>query len=119
MTIASIAISAIMLLTPCTDTLTAENGTVQGPSGKETYYNLPMEGVVEIMRAEGYQEEDYPYWIREDGMKMLGPYVMVAGDLDIRPRGTLVPTSRGMGIVADTGTFTEADSYQLDLAVTW
>lgn len=99
--------------------ITRENGTVQGPSGKETYYNLPMEGVVRIMRNAGYSEEDYPYWIRDDGCKMLGPYIMVAADQSIRPLGSIVPTSRGMGIVSDTGTFIYTNPTQLDLAVSW
>ena len=33
--------------------LTASAGTINGPSGKETYYNLNMSGVVSIMRSLG------------------------------------------------------------------
>lgn len=99
--------------------LTAENGTVEGPSGTETYYNLPMDGVLEIMRGAGWDEESFPYWERDDGMKMLGPYIMVAADQSIRPLGTVVETTRGLGIVCDTGTFIYTNSRQLDLAVTW
>ena len=97
--------------------LTATKGVNYGPSGKETYYNLPMDGVIEIMRiyCDNYDE----HWIREDGCHMLGDYIMVAADLSIRPRGSLVPTSLGMGIVCDTGGFIYNDAYQLDIAVVW
>lgn len=96
--------------------LTRSNGVNQGPSGKETYYNLPMGGVIRIMKNQGY---NYSYWVREDGVKMFGDYVMVAADLSIRPRGSLIPTSLGMGIVCDTGTFIYSNRTQLDIAVTW
>ncbi|MCF0245528.1 MAG: hypothetical protein HUJ55_01755 [Ileibacterium sp.] len=91
-------------------------GVKYGPSGKETYYNLPMGGVISIMRAMGNTDR---YWVREDGVKMLGDYVMVAAQLDLRPRGSLVPTSLGMGIVCDTGTFALKNPTQLDIAVDW
>ena len=96
--------------------LTPTLGTIMGPSGKETYYNLDMTGVIAIMRRRGNTD---PYWIREDGCKMLGPYIMIAANLDIRPRGTLVPTSLGMGIVCDTGAFAHRNIYQIDIAVDW
>lgn len=96
--------------------LTRSAGVNQGPSGRETYYNLPMQGVISIMRSIGNNDE---YWVREDGVKMLGDYVMVAAHLPTRPRGSLVPTSLGMGIVCDTGTFALSDHTQLDIAVNW
>ena len=96
--------------------LTKSRGTITGPSGKETYYNLNMGGVVSIMRRMGNTDE---YWVRDDGCKMLGDYIMVAADLDIHPRGSLVDTSLGKGIVCDTGAFTARNPYQLDIAVTW
>jgi hypothetical protein len=96
--------------------LTASAGVFYGPSGKETYYNLDMSGVVAIMRAMGNTDE---YWVRSDGVKMLGDYVMVAADLSLRPRGTLVQTSLGMGIVCDTGSFALSNPTQLDIAVNW
>lgn len=101
------------------DVLNAFNGSIQGPSGTETYYNLPMEGVVSIMRDMGFDEESYPYRVREDGVKMLGDYVMCAADLDIRPRGSLIQSSLGTAIVCDTGSFVEIDPEQLDIAVNW
>ena len=99
--------------------LTKQAGTVQGPSGKETYYNLPMGGVVSIMRSMGFSQEEYPYWIREDGVKMLGEYVMIAAHLGNHPRGSVVPTSRGFGLVCDTGGFAKSNPTQLDLATAW
>lgn len=99
--------------------LTRESGTFDGPSGKETYYNLDMSGVVEIMRSCGYDEVKYPYWVRDDGVKMLGDYVMVAASFDIRPRGTILDSSLGSAIVCDTGGFASYNQTQLDIAVDW
>lgn len=99
--------------------LTKSKGVNYGPSGKETYYNLPMDGVVRIMRNQGYSESEYPYWVREDGVKMLGDYVMIAANLDERPRGSLVPTSLGMGIVCDTGGFASSSRTWIDIATNW
>ena len=99
--------------------LNRHNGTVLGPSGKETYYNLNMSSVVRIMRKAGFSEEEYPYWIREDGCKMLGSYIMCAADLNLRPRGSLVESSLGTCIVADTGDFIYANPTQIDIAVAW
>lgn len=99
--------------------LTATGGVYAGPSGKETYYNLNMKGVVKIMRNLGYSEEEYPYWVREDGCKMLGDYIMVAANLEERPKGTIVETSLGDAIVCDTGGFAKNNRTQLDIAVNW
>lgn len=96
--------------------LTKSKGVNMGPSGKETYYNLPMAGVVSIMRSMGNHDD---YWVREDGVKMLGSHVMVAANLSVHPRGSLVETSLGMGIVCDTGGFVAGNPNQLDIAVNW
>ena len=104
---------------PTENCLNPYNGVYEGPSGHETYYNLDMSGVIEIMRGMGYSEADYPYWIREDGVKMFGPYVMVAASLDIRPKGTILPCSLGEAIVVDTGGFAYYNQTQLDIAVNW
>lgn len=96
--------------------LTKQAGTVQGPSGKETYYNLNMSGVVSRLHRMGYSGE---YWVRDDGVKMFGNYILVAASFDIRPIGTILPTSLGMGIVADTGGFARYNKYQLDIATNW
>ena len=99
--------------------ITKRGGVYNGPSGKETYYNLPMQGVIRIMRNLGYSEEEYPYWIRKDGVKMFGDYIMVAANLDIRPKGTILECSLGTAIVCDTGDFAKTNKTQLDIAVDW
>ena len=99
--------------------LTKKIGVFNGPSGKETYYNLPMGGVISIMRSLGYTEEEYPYWVRDDGVKMFGNYVMVAANLEIRPKGTILECSLGTAIVVDTGGFASHNIEQLDIAVNW
>ena len=69
----------------------------------ETYYDLDMSWCIGVMRDMGYDEVNYPYWIRSDGVKMLGDYVMCAADFDYEPRGTFTMTSLGPAIVVDTG----------------
>ena len=96
--------------------LTAWMGVNYGPSGKETYYNLNMNGVIALMQAAGFYAE---YWVRDDGVKMYGDYVMAACGFTVRPRGTIVETSLGTAICADTGTFSYTDPYQIDIAVDW
>lgn len=99
--------------------LTKSKGIHQGPSGLESWYDLPMGGVVKIMRDAGFSEEEYPYWVREDGCKMLGDCIMVATCFDIRPRGTVVETSLGIGLACDTGSFAKSNPTQIDIAVSW
>lgn len=96
--------------------LTRSRGTITGPSGKETYYNLNMSGCISIMNGRGFSE---PYWVRSDGVKMYGYYVMCAAGLNIRPKGSIVESSNGLAIVVDTGGFASGNPRQLDLAVTW
>lgn len=79
----------------------------------ETYYCLPMDGVVEWMHSLGYEGE---YWVREDGCKMLGEYIMVAADYDWMPKGSIVETSLGTAMVCDTG---EGGWYWFDIATNW
>lgn len=101
------------------DVLTPSKGVNYYGNHKETYYNLDMSGVINIMRDLGYSEEEYPYWIRDDGCKMFGDYIIIAASLNNYPRGTIVKTSLGNGIVCDTGSFADSDPYQIDIAVTW
>lgn len=96
--------------------LSKSKGVNHGPSGKETYYNLPMQGIINIMRKMGNNNK---YWIRKDGCKMLGNYIIAAANLKIRPRGSIVNTSLGKAIVCDTGSFAKRNAYQLDIATTW
>ncbi len=96
--------------------LTRAAGVNQGPSGYETYYNLNMNGVVKIMRGMGNNDK---YWVRSDGVKMLGNYVMVGADFNKHPRGSIVNTSLGQGIVVDTGCFAYGNKNQYDIATAW
>lgn len=126
--------------TPITDILPAEPGwkgprlnrrigTIIGPSGKETYYNLNMRGIVNSIHRKGWVWQDIAaehkqnvagdYYIREDGVKMLGNYIMVAANLSVHPRGSLVETSLGTGVVVDTGEFAKHNVHQIDIAVNW
>ena len=96
--------------------LSRSRGAISGPSGKETYYNLNMSGCINIMNSRGFHE---PYWVRSDGVKMYGYYVMCAAGLSIRPKGSIVESSNGLAIVVDTGGFASRNPRQLDIAVTW
>jgi hypothetical protein len=65
----------------------------------------------------GYYEK---YWVRSDGVKMYGKYVCCACDLNKHPKGSLLETSLGTGIVVDTGDFVHNGSgVDIDIAVTW
>lgn len=100
--------------------LTATGGIFYGASGMEKWYSLPMDGVVNIMRGLGFNEADYPYWIRDDGCKMLGDYIILAANLEVRPRGTILETSRGLGIVCDSCVAAYGEDITLvDVAVSW
>ena len=96
--------------------LSRSKGAVYGPSGKETYYNLNMSGCVRNMNRRGYY---YDVWVRNDGCKMFGDYIMCAANLSVHPFGSLVECSLGTCIVVDTGGFAAGNPNQLDIAVTW
>jgi len=98
---------------PAGDVLNPEDGINYFYGVLETYYNLPMEGVVDWMHSLGYE---YDYWVREDGVKMFGPYVMVAADYGWMPKGSILETSLGLAMVCDTG---EGGWYWTDIAVDW
>ena len=101
--------------------LTKQAGILHnGPAGgDESFYDLNMTRVVKTMRDKGFDKENYPYWERADGVKMLGNFVMVAANLEVHPRGTLVQTSLGMGLVCDTGAFAKTNKLKLDIATNW
>lgn len=96
--------------------ISSSRGAVTGPNGRETYYNLNMSGVVSIMHSAGYSGT---YWVRSDGVKMFGNYVMVAANLSLHPKGSIVRSSVGLAIVVDTGGFASSNPQQLDIATTW
>lgn len=99
-----------------TDGLTARGGVNYYGEQKETYYNLNMNGVVNNAQSSGIEGD---YWVREDGVKMYGEYVIVAANQDVHPYGTTVDTSLGEGIVLDTGTFANSNPTQVDIATEW
>lgn len=101
--------------------LTKKGGVIHnGPAGgDETYYDLNMNKVVKVMRDKGFDEANFPYWVRDDGVKMLGNFVMVAANLEVHPRGTIVQTSLGVGLVCDTGEFAKTNRLKLDIATSW
>lgn len=96
--------------------LTAQLGRITYDGHMETYYNLNMRYVCKRAAENGIQLD---YWVRADGVKMIGPYVIVAADWNIHPYGSEVETSRGTGLVLDTGDFTKDDPSTVDIAVTW
>lgn len=88
--------------------LTKSSGVYYYEGRKETYYNLDMENVILNAQALGIQGD---YWIRNDGVKMYGDYVIVASQAK---KGTIIETSLGTGIVLD---YCPANS--VDIATNW
>lgn len=98
--------------------LTKSAGVINGPSGKESYYNMDMSNIIAIAQNGGIEGE---YWIREDGVKMYGSYIMCACDVSgtVRNRYDIVQTSLGTGICLDTGGFAASNPWQIDIATDW
>lgn len=95
---------------------TAANGvTVER---KETYYDLPMSGVMSLVA--GACGVPASYTLRADGAKVdVDGYVLVAANLSRYPRCSVVETSLGPGKVYDTGGFAASNPEQFDLATDW
>lgn len=108
---------SLMLVTPIQAKLNRRDGVNYYKGTKETYYNLNMKRIYE--RADRNFGSHHKKWIREDGVKCYGPYVIVAAPLDIHPYGSIIETSLGEGIVLDTGAFAETNKDQIDIAVDW
>ena len=101
-----------------TNHLTKRGGVFYYNGTKETYYNLNMSGI--YAKADKNFGSHHKKWIREDGVKMYGPYVVLAVPFDVYPYGTTdIPTSLGLGIALDTGAFAETNKDQIDIAVDW
>ena len=62
---------------------------------------------------------DMKYSVRDDGVKMIGPYIMVAANLQTHPKGSIVETSLGTAIVVDQCGAAATDRTLLDIATTW
>lgn len=88
--------------------LTPQSGVNYHNGRKETYYNLNMSGVISNAQAMGINGN---YWVRDDGVKMYGDYVIVASQ---DSKGTLIDTSVGQGIVLDY-----CPAGTVDIATTW
>lgn len=88
--------------------LTPSSGVNWFNGRKETYYNLNMSGVVANAKNMGIEGD---YWVRGDGVKMYGGYVIVAAQMD---KGTIIDTSLGTGIVLDY-----CPAGTIDIAVSW
>ena len=97
----------------CAVILTAKLGTVQFEGHKETWYNLNMNRVVRRAQNMGIPAE---YHVREDGVKMFGPWVIVAAHPS-KIRYSIVQTSLGEGIILDT--HTAKDTELIDIATAW
>ena len=96
--------------------LTKSGGVNYYGDQKETYYNLNMNGVVNNAQNAGVEGD---YWVRDDGVKMYGEYVIVAANQEVHPYGSTVETSLGTGIVLDTGGFAAGNPTQVDIATDW
>ena len=85
---------------------------------QETYYDLPMGGVMaNVSRVCGTSAY---YTVREDGVKVdADGYVLVAANLSRYPRCSIVETSLGQGKVYDTGGFAVGNPEQFDIATDW
>ena len=90
------------------DVLTPSGGVNSFNGNTETYYNLDMSGVIANAQNMGIQGD---YWVRDDGVKMYGDYVIVASQHD---KGTIIDTSLGTGIVLDY-----CPAGTVDIATAW
>ena len=102
-----------VLMILATVVLTAGLGRITYNGHTETWYDLPMDKCVKRAHDMGIPCE---YWVRDDGVKMFGQWVIVAAHPS-KTRYTLVQTSLGTGIILDTH---ETDDTELiDIATTW
>lgn len=94
--------------------LTARLGTISYGDHRETYYNLNMSRITE--RADAFYGLNDVYAVREDGVKTYNGFVILATDWNEYPFGSVIETSRGIGIVLDHHS---TDKEIVDLAVDW
>ncbi|MBQ1295606.1 MAG: hypothetical protein IIY21_16290 [Clostridiales bacterium] len=94
--------------------LTASLGRITFNGHTETWYDLPMDRV--IQEADAMIGVSDMYYIREDGVKMYGPWVIVASHPSV-PRYSFVDTSLGLGIVLDRHEMPDKNLY--DIATDW
>lgn len=104
-----------LLQVPVSAKLTKSGGVNYYEGHKETWYNLSMDRVLE--RADRNFGKHHKRWIRDDGAKMYGPYIIAAGAVD--RYGEIIGTSLGEAIILDTGAFALDNPTQIDVAVNW
>jgi hypothetical protein len=75
-----------------------------------------MDAVVKGLEKAGIAGE---YWVRSDGVKMYGDYIICACGYSVHPKYSTVETSLGTGICADTGGFASREPSLIDIAVNW
>lgn len=102
-----------VLMILATVVLTAGLGRIQYGDHTETWYNLPMNRCVQRAQDMGIPCE---YWVRDDGVKMFGQWVIVAAHPS-KTRYTFVDTSLGQGIILDFHTTPNTELY--DIATSW
>lgn len=93
--------------------LTAALGRITYGNHTESWYDLPMNRVVTNAQEAGIPCE---YWVRDDGVKMFGEWVIVASHPSV-PRYSLVETSLGTGIILDRHSVDNVNLY--DIATVW
>ena len=103
-----------VLATLLTMVLTAKLGRIQFEGHDETWYNLPMSNVIE--RSDAAIGLSDMYWIREDGVKMYGQWVICAAHPS-KIRYSRIQTSLGEGIILDTHKC--SDTELIDIATEW
>ena len=85
----------------------------KGVAHRETYYDLPMNVVINTCGGGGYM-------VRADGAKVdKDGYILVAANYGNYPRCSVVETSMGPGKVYDTGGFAVRHPHGFDLATDW
>lgn len=85
----------------------------RGVTHRETYYDLAMGGVTGLCGGGAYT-------VRGDGVKVdKDGYILVAANLSLYPRCSVVETSLGFGKVYDTGDFAGTYPHGFDLATDW
>lgn len=106
------------LFKPTPQSLTSSKGAQvfvdsNGVAHRETYYDLPMNVVMQHCGGGDYS-------IRSDGAKIdKDGYVLVAANYRNYPKCSVVETSMGLGKVYDTGGFALRYPHGFDLATDW
>lgn len=103
-----------VLLTLMALVLTARAGRITFDGHQETWYNLPMQNVIE--RSDAAIGLSDMYWIRDDGVKMYAQWVICAAHPS-KVRYSRIQTSLGEGIILDFHNVT--DTELIDIATAW